>query len=225
MALVCRILLAFVSWYPALTFVPKCSEDTDKQCSIHRDDLYRRNTCQAYFSYLPISWKFKRTIRMCVLWQLNNVDFTGCRKIACGYFVHIVICLNLLEPNLQKLQFILVQNYTGRAECNYGLREETGPSSDTQLSTLRSVCVCLITRAAWHMCNGPEQRIRYSDSLRAGRFRESNPGGARFPHPSRPVLGPNQPSIQWVPGDSRGVKWPERGVHHSPHPEQRLKKK
>ena len=33
----------------------------------------------------------------------------------------------------------------------------------------------------------------------------SNPGGGRdFPHPSRPVLRPNQPAIQCVPGPSRG---------------------
>ena len=33
----------------------------------------------------------------------------------------------------------------------------------------------------------------------------SNPGERRdFPQPSRPVLGSNQPHIQWVPGLSRG---------------------
>jgi hypothetical protein len=35
-------------------------------------------------------------------------------------------------------------------------------------------------------------------------------------HPSRPVLGPTQPPVQWVPGHSRWVKRPGRGVDHPP---------
>ena len=38
-----------------------------------------------------------------------------------------------------------------------------------------------------------------------------------FPHLSRPVLGPTQPPVQWVPGLSRGVK-SGRGVTLTPHP-------
>jgi hypothetical protein len=45
-----------------------------------------------------------------------------------------------------------------------------------------------------------------------------------FPHSSRPALGPSQPPIQWLPGLSRGVKWPGCDVDHPPHPAPRLKK-
>ena len=40
--------------------------------------------------------------------------------------------------------------------------------------------------------------------------------GRDFPHPSRPALVPTQPPVQWVPGLSRGVKRPGRGVNHLP---------
>jgi len=32
----------------------------------------------------------------------------------------------------------------------------------------------------------------------------SNPGGDEIFRPSRPALGPNQPSVKWVPSLSRG---------------------
>ena len=41
--------------------------------------------------------------------------------------------------------------------------------------------------------------------------------GRDFPHLSRPALGPTQPTVQWVPGLSRGVK-SGRGVTLTPHP-------
>jgi hypothetical protein len=63
---------------------------------------------------------------------------------------------------------------------------------------------------------------RYSDWLRAGRprGRSSSPGKGKtclFSTSSRPVLGPTQPPIQWVPGAlSQGVKRPGREADHSP---------
>ena len=47
---------------------------------------------------------------------------------------------------------------------------------------------------------------------------DRNPVGARFPHPSRPVLGPAQSPIQWGPGSTGGWGWKRqgRGINHTP---------
>jgi hypothetical protein len=44
-----------------------------------------------------------------------------------------------------------------------------------------------------------------------------------FSQPSRPAMGPTQPSVQWVPGLFSGVMRPGRGVDHPPSSSTRVK--
>jgi len=49
--------------------------------------------------------------------------------------------------------------------------------------------------------------------------------GRDFPHASEPVLRSTQPPVQRVPGLSRGVKRPGRGVDHPPQPSTEVKER
>ena len=54
-------------------------------------------------------------------------------------------------------------------------------------------------------------------TLRSGQRQEDNiKVGRDCPHPSRQALGSTQPSVQWGPGLSRGVKRPGRGADDPP---------
>jgi hypothetical protein len=46
-----------------------------------------------------------------------------------------------------------------------------------------------------------------------------------FPHPFRPVFGPNQPPIKCVPGVFSGVKWPGCGINQPPPASTEVKEK
>jgi hypothetical protein len=79
---------------------------------------------------------------------------------------------------------------------------------------------------------GPGWCCWYSDLLQAGRgqdgvvgiatcYRLEGPGiesrwGQDFSHLSRLALGPTQPPVQWVPGLSRGQRWPGHDDHPPP---------
>jgi hypothetical protein len=99
---------------------------------------------------------------------------------------------------------------------------------NTWLAVTRLSLLLLKAGLICHLC--VSQNIRLWPSHSVGRdslvgtatgYGLDGPGiesrwGRDFPHPSRPVLGPTQPPIQWVPGLSRGVKRLGRGVDHRP---------
>ena len=69
----------------------------------------------------------------------------------------------------------------------------------------------------FHQLRRPEQRIPFSDSLRARRFGFRTPVGARFPYSSVPAPRTTHPPVKWAPGVFAKVQQPNRGVDHPPH--------
>jgi hypothetical protein len=77
---------------------------------------------------------------------------------------------------------------------------------------------------SWFSMSGPEQRSRYSDSLRTGRYWYRIPvGGRDFPHTSRPALGTTQNPINGY-RVFPGYKAVGCGVDHPPHLRAKQKK-
>ena len=65
-----------------------------------------------------------------------------------------------------------------------------------------------------HLC-GPGSSVGIATDYRLDAPR-SNPGGDEIFRPSRPALGPTQPSVKWVPGLPGGKLRPGRAAVHSP---------
>ena len=63
-----------------------------------------------------------------------------------------------------------------------------------------SMVCCLVFSSRWGLHNFCSQLSGLSVTAHTG---DRIPMGQDFPHPSRPVLGPTQPPIQWVQDHSR----------------------
>ena len=81
-----------------------------------------------------------------------------------------------------------------------------------------NTCVMLATAISKIYKTYVEKIVQTVQRLATGwTVRGSNPGGGQnFPHPSRPALGPTQPTVQWVPGLSRGKERQGRNADPSP---------
>ena len=99
------------------------------------------------------------------------------------------------------------------------MREQTGCPADVCRRAARNR-----TRSCVAMCTFSCVLALYCHltlEIVATRYGLDGPGiksrwGRDFPHPSRPVLGPTQPLIEWVPGLFARGKEPGCGVNHPP---------
>jgi len=79
-------------------------------------------------------------------------------------------------------------------------------ASVKRLRPILCVCVCVYIYICIYIriyIRGPGSSVSIVTDYRLDGPR-SNPGGDEIFRSSRPVLGPTQPPVQWVPGLSRG---------------------
>ena len=79
----------------------------------------------------------------------------------------------------------------------------------------RCTARCYITMYTY-IPRGPAQRGRYNDSQRTGRSWDGIPVGERFSAPVQTGPGVHSTSSTMGTGPFQGVKWPQRGVDHTP---------
>ena len=131
-------------------------------------------------------------------WWMNSFEMGYASRSSYAYVG--VDIFNSHEPNGEDYH-----PWCSRTVCN-----NKHPELEDNMP-LKMICDFLTMKGYCTTSRGRES------SLRDGRSGDRIPVvGRDFLHPSRPVLGPNQPPIQWVAGLFWGVKRPGRGADHPP---------